>query len=343
MIDRLIPGFREARTPLAAGYTYAAVVWVAVFDRIPREVDEITQGSSADAVYRFTVLVSGLGTLVVVSFIAYLFGTLAGAAWDLALRQVDEAVLVDRAKQKYSEARLRLQLSIPLGGLSVILAYQDRTWKWLGGVAFASLVGAHGAALWRQAATLPVRRDLSDADLAGLNLRGTDLRFADLSGADLREADLRSSRLRATDLRDVKIDATNAAGLRLEGALVDRATAESLVAAGVSLDGVQLVGDCSGAHFEGASFVGCVLSDLELSGANFAGADLSGCDMTRSRLDGADLRDTKAHRVNLSGAWLFGADFGGADLRDSNFTRVRAIERNWIGENPILRREGHQP
>ena len=68
-------------------------------------------------------------------------------------------------------------------------------------------------------AHLPLRRDLSGANLSGVDLTGADLVGADLSAAVLIDARLSGADLRWADLRGAQLESTDLRGADLSGAL----------------------------------------------------------------------------------------------------------------------------
>jgi hypothetical protein len=74
MLSTLLPGIRELRAPLAAGYVWLLAAWIAFESRVP-EADEAI--GLAAALYRLNDAVSGFGLAIVASFAAYLIGSLS--------------------------------------------------------------------------------------------------------------------------------------------------------------------------------------------------------------------------------------------------------------------------
>src|SRR4051812_32611317 len=80
MLTNLLPGFRELRAPLAAGYLWLAAAWV-LWTPICED-SELTRSAC-----RLDSLVSGLGFAAVASFAAYLLGALSIAFCSWPLRR----------------------------------------------------------------------------------------------------------------------------------------------------------------------------------------------------------------------------------------------------------------
>src|SRR6185437_6366160 len=76
MLTSLLPGIRELRAPLAAGYLWLAAVWILFAHDVPARHD--ADGAWADA-YRFVDAASVFGLAAAISFAAYLIGTLSVA------------------------------------------------------------------------------------------------------------------------------------------------------------------------------------------------------------------------------------------------------------------------
>jgi hypothetical protein len=73
MLANLLPGIREIRAPLAAGYIWVIALWITFFDYIPKR-DE-AQGVWK-SLYQLSATVGTAATLAAVSFAAYLIGSL---------------------------------------------------------------------------------------------------------------------------------------------------------------------------------------------------------------------------------------------------------------------------
>jgi uncharacterized protein YjbI with pentapeptide repeats len=205
---------------------------------------------------------------------------------------------------------------------------------------------------WRT--KMPLRPDLSEANLSGADLGGVDLSGADLGRGDLSEADLRKAilfgaklggadlsgaDLREADLRETILLGAKLVGAELGGAKLDQADLREtdFVDAdlreadlggsdlrkadfdGAVLGGVRLRGaDLRGAKLGGAKLGGVDLGGVDLSEANLGGAVLGGVSLRGADLGGASLRGADLRGADLGGADLGGADFGEADLRETD-------------------------
>jgi hypothetical protein len=74
MLTNLLPGVRQLRAPLAAGYLWLFALWLVLEPALPTETE--AQGLAA-SIYRLGDLVTAFGLAVVVSFAAYLIGSLS--------------------------------------------------------------------------------------------------------------------------------------------------------------------------------------------------------------------------------------------------------------------------
>jgi hypothetical protein len=74
MLANLLPGVRQLRAPLAAGYLWLFALWLVLEPALPTETE--AQGLAA-SIYRLGDLVTAFGLAVVVSFAAYLIGSLS--------------------------------------------------------------------------------------------------------------------------------------------------------------------------------------------------------------------------------------------------------------------------
>jgi hypothetical protein len=74
VLASILPGLRDIRTPLAAGYLWIVVVWLLFHDYIPKSVDE-AQGAIG-SLYQLGALLGGAAGLAAVSSAAYLVGSI---------------------------------------------------------------------------------------------------------------------------------------------------------------------------------------------------------------------------------------------------------------------------
>lgn len=83
MLASILPGLRQIRAPLAAGYLWLVVAWVALERSVPER-------DAADGVlasfYRASDLLSAIGVGVALSFAAYLLGSLSAGGMTQVLR-----------------------------------------------------------------------------------------------------------------------------------------------------------------------------------------------------------------------------------------------------------------
>lgn len=74
MLTTVLPGLRELRAPLAAGYLWLATAWVIFGDVIPGRSD--LNGGPIERLYRLEPTISDLGRAVAVSVAAYVIGSI---------------------------------------------------------------------------------------------------------------------------------------------------------------------------------------------------------------------------------------------------------------------------
>jgi hypothetical protein len=82
MLANLLPGIREVRAPLAAGYLWLLTLWVALEPVLP---DERGATGVVESLYRLADGLSSVGVGVAVSFAAYLVGSLSISLFGLPL------------------------------------------------------------------------------------------------------------------------------------------------------------------------------------------------------------------------------------------------------------------
>jgi hypothetical protein len=75
MLGSVLPGLRELRAPLAAGYLWLLGVWLMWGDAIPKATDE--KPPAVDRLYRLEPIITDLGLAIVASVGAYLVGSIA--------------------------------------------------------------------------------------------------------------------------------------------------------------------------------------------------------------------------------------------------------------------------
>lgn len=164
----LLPGLRELRAPLAAGYVWLLDLWLLFGTHIPSS-DEAT--GVVARIYELDGVVADLGGGVALSFVAYLVGSLSQwgtmslldpflrtAAHFKDSRAVQEAraelIDQDRSFADYDrhkgEAEFRLAILPPLLVL-IILAATELDWRWGFLVIAVAALGAQGYYLLRQA------------------------------------------------------------------------------------------------------------------------------------------------------------------------------------------------
>ena len=170
-------------------------------------------------------------------------------------------------------------------------------------------------------ATMDMRVDLSSKRLSGLDLRGVDfkganLRWARLNNADLRGANLSGTILDSAWLIDANLECADLSEASLASTQMRRANLRN-----ADLSGARIVANLQRADLRGAN----------LSNANM-GADMKNQSMGLMRtvmrmatLDGADLRNVNAMRLDAEyasfrGTILDNANFRGAELTGADLT-----------------------
>jgi hypothetical protein len=75
MFSGLLPGLRELRAPLVAGYLWLLLGWLTLGDELPTARE--AKAAPLDRLYRLEPIVSDLGLAVVASVVAYMVGSVA--------------------------------------------------------------------------------------------------------------------------------------------------------------------------------------------------------------------------------------------------------------------------
>ena len=172
-------------------------------------------------------------------------------------------------------------------------------------------------------ATADARIDLTSKRLSGLDLRNVDFRGANLRWARLNNTDLRGANLRDTILDSAWLLSANLERADLRGASLASTQMRRANLRDANLSGARIVADLQRADLRGA----------DLSNANM-GADMKNQSMGLMRtvlrmatLDGADMRNVNALRMDaefasMRGALLDNANFRGADLTGADLTKA---------------------
>lgn len=108
MLASLLPGIRDLRAPLAAGYIWLLLAWLIVQPRI--EASEETE--PVQSISRLAHTLSPAGVAIAVSFIAYLIGSLLSAIHELIGNRITEGSLysisLSREKPWWSPPRKQI-------------------------------------------------------------------------------------------------------------------------------------------------------------------------------------------------------------------------------------------
>lgn len=159
---------------------------------------------------------------------------------------------------------------------------------------------------------------LSGLDLRGVDFKGANLRWARMNNTDLRGAILRNAILDSAWLIDANLERADLRNASLASTQMRRANLRN-----ADLSGARIVANLQRADLRGA----------DLSNANMA-ADMKNQSMglmrtvvRMAKLDGADMRNVNAMRIDaeyasLRGAKLDNASFRGAELTGADLTEA---------------------
>ena len=165
-------------------------------------------------------------------------------------------------------------------------------------------------------------------DLTSKRLSGLDLQNVDFKGANLRWARMNNTDLRGANLRDTILDSAWLLGANLEGADLRGASLASTQLRRANLRDANLSGARIVANFQRADLRGANLSNANM------GADMKNQSMGLMRtvmrmatLDGADMRNVNALRLDaefasMRGVLLDNANFRGAKLTGVDLTKA---------------------
>jgi uncharacterized protein YjbI with pentapeptide repeats len=160
-------------------------------------------------------------------------------------------------------------------------------------------------------------RILDEIDLTGANLRHANLRQASAADASFFAADLSCADL--TLIRAPRVDFRGAvlSGARLNSAILDGADMRRAVLA-TAHEGFQMVRPDGAA----ASLNGADLSEAEAGKVDFSNCSLKGARLRGANLRGAVFADAVMTGVDLAGAQLVGATFHGAVLTGVDVSKL---------------------
>lgn len=83
VLTQLLPGLRDVRAPLFAGYIWLVAIWLLISDSVP---ERAAADGIFESLYRLGDAVSGLGIAVALSFVAYVLGASSWALTRTILR-----------------------------------------------------------------------------------------------------------------------------------------------------------------------------------------------------------------------------------------------------------------
>ena len=170
---------------------------------------------------------------------------------------------------------------------------------------------------------------LSGLDLKDVDFKGANLRWARLNKTDLRGANLSGTILDSAWLIEANLERADLRGARLASTQLQRANLRQ-----ANLAGARIVANLQRAD----------LRDADLSNADM-GADMKNQSMGLMRtilrmaqLDGADLRNVNAMRMDaefasLRGALLDNASFRGVELTGADLTQASVAGLDLSGSN----------
>lgn len=75
MLGNVLPGLRELRAPLAAGYLWLLFAWLVWGDELPTS-KEVRSDPALDRLYELEPVISSIGLAVVASVAAYMVGSI---------------------------------------------------------------------------------------------------------------------------------------------------------------------------------------------------------------------------------------------------------------------------
>jgi len=163
---------------------------------------------------------------------------------------------------------------------------------------------------------------LSGLDLQNVDFKGANLRWARMNNTDLRGANLRNVILDSAWLMDANLERADLRGASLASTQMRRANLRN-----ANLSGARIVANLQRADLRGA----------DLSNANM-GADMKNQSMGLMRtvlrlakLDGADMRNVNALRMDAEFASMRGALLDNANFRDAELTGVDFTEASVAG------------
>ncbi len=119
MLTALLPGLREIRSAVAAGFLWMLAVWIALVDEVPPE-----GGASGvwDELFALRDALSPVGTGVAVTFAAYLIGSLSIPLFDPILTRMYRRLRLARFSRRHKQtvALARLQSEVRVMALGIL-------------------------------------------------------------------------------------------------------------------------------------------------------------------------------------------------------------------------------
>ncbi len=113
MLGQVLPGLREVRAPLAAGYVWLLFAWLVASHRVPSRVED----GPVARVYDLEPVVTAFGVAVVASVVAYIVGSIAIDAQEWLGRRLSVIVgsiaidAAERLGRRLRPGRLKLPIT----------------------------------------------------------------------------------------------------------------------------------------------------------------------------------------------------------------------------------------
>ena len=337
MLPSLLPGLRELRAPLAAGYIWLFSVWLGLHSSLPKRAEA---HGIVDAIYDLGDVISVLGLGVAISFIAYLLGAISQSMLDDPLRFAGR-VLRPALLLPGDPARFRELVAVSPPPL------QNRTAEgFRGEISKSGLLALHaflrgllqekvGKASIRVQGTIPddltmryVLGIFSEFRVVQTRLIGESNELFTQFDRFRAEAEFRRSMVVPLSVLVILV-AVQTTWIWLFGFLIQfllyrdavrlqesagDVLADAVAAAKVSSPSLERLDQDIGADLHQTDLRGAKLQQANFLAANLEGANLSGADLSLTVLFGANLANADLSGCTLEGAYLVGADLSGADL-----------------------------
>ena len=333
LLGRVMPSIRQVGLELTTGAAWLLLVWLAIATQIPEARARSTSIADSDLGWAWESAAAAAGvsfTAVVLGLMAYLVGSTYGYVWNWFIPQTDPRVLRSETKALASEANLRLRLTPPLLGASLLLAAElGQPWFYYLPIV-PVVVALDGHRRWTKAKSMPIKADLTGVDLSNFEMSGCNATYVDLSGANLKHADLSDSDMQGASLASASLEQAVLAG-------VDLTTTSGL--APEQLTGVRSL---RRAKLRSQDLSGLDMRRVEVEGIDLRHAQLCdtnwyGCNLTRADLRFATGSDLTLVAADLRSSLLYGASIPNADLgaADLSLAQVSRMPFRLDDEGPV--------